>query len=36
MYPDPESALRESPELTRKDLRKTLQVSAGVTDQALY
>jgi hypothetical protein len=26
LYPDSETAIRESPELTRKDLRKTLQV----------
>lgn len=26
LYPDSETATRESPELTRKDLRKTLQV----------
>lgn len=27
VYHDPQTAIRESPELTRKDLRKTLQVS---------
>jgi len=30
VYHDPETAIRESPELTRKDLRKTLQVSIRI------